>query len=220
MAKRGRPPKNRPPEITLPPLIPAKRGRPRKTEPSLDEIWASALKLAATISDHYSMRPSEQKLALAYSLILDRGATLVELGVTHGRTAAILCYAAMLKGFHYYGIDNFSIEGDAETTKANLAHLGLPFNLLAGDTTKVSWNKTIDYLLIDAGHDVVNITQDCQRWLPYVSPGGLVVFHDYNPNIDQSDPHWGIKWSVDHYCQNWQTIDCIEWLIIKRKPLT
>ena len=53
---------------------------------TLNHIWDNALALASTLSDHYAMRQNEQQLALQYALILEPGATLVELGVTHGRT--------------------------------------------------------------------------------------------------------------------------------------
>jgi predicted O-methyltransferase YrrM len=203
----------------------AKRGRPRKhplpeSPQSFEAIWANALKLASTITDHYSMRRNEQSLILQYALLLGPGATLVELGVTHGRTAAILCYAAKLNEFYYVGVDNFSVEGSAKETLKNLSNLGLPNKILVGDTLTVPWDSPIDFLIIDAGHDVVNVTQDSERWLPFVRPGGLVVFHDYNRNIDQNDPHWGIKNAVERFCANWETINQIEWLIIKRKPLT
>jgi len=218
MAKRGRPRKVIPlSEVEGYPPPKRPRGRPPT---SADTVWDHALALASTISDHYAMRRDEQQLALQYALILDPQATLLELGVTHGHTAAILCYAAKLKGFTYYGIDDFSLEGSATATQENLTRLHLPFHLIEGKTQTVPWTKPIDYLLIDAGHDVVNITQDCFRFLPFVSPGGLVLFHDYNPTIDNTDPHWGVKNAAVTYCGTWETVDYIPWLLIKRKPIT
>lgn len=204
-----------------------KRGRPKSTLPKLPHadprsfsaIWDNAAVLASTISDHYAMRRDEQKCALQYALLLEKGATFVELGVTHGHTAAIICYAAKLKGFNYYGIDNFTLEGTPADTEANLQKLQLPCKLIVGNTHTVPWDKPVDMLLIDGGHDVVNVTEDCLRWLPLVQPGGIALFHDYNPGLTQEDPHWGIKNAADTYTQYWETLEYMPYMLIKRKPL-
>jgi hypothetical protein len=202
-----------------PPKPQSKIHLPHRRPTSLNAIWDNALTLASTLSDHYSMRRNEQKFALQLALLLDTSATLVELGVTHGHTAAILCYAAKLKGFTYYGVDNFCLEGKPQDVTENLQALNLPFNLIVGNTNTVPWKKPIDYLLIDGGHDVVNVTQDTIRWTQFLKPGGLVLFHDYNATITQSDPHWGIKNAADTYCYNWEIIAFEPWLLVKRKPL-
>jgi predicted O-methyltransferase YrrM len=221
MAHRGRPRKKPLPNELIVPDIKRGRGRPRKSpiSNSHEDAWANALALSSTISDHYAIEVSEQQLLFHCALAFDPGSIIVELGVTHGRTAAILCYAAKLQGLIYYGVDNFTLEGNAKDTQANLDRLDLPFNLLVGDTQSVPFSQPIDFLIVDAGHDVVNITQDCQRWLPMVKPGGIVAFHAYNPSIDQTDPHWGIKNCVDVFCGTWEKLVFIEWLLIKRKPL-
>jgi predicted O-methyltransferase YrrM len=241
MPKRGRPRKLPLPTNSIPPIVKRGRGRPPKAISTLstpyppsfpnfprlphknptspDDIWENAFTLASTISDHYAMRPNEQRRVMEYSLLLNANATLVELGVCHGRTAAILGYAAKLNGFKYYGIDNFSLEGNFEETKNNLQPLDLPCQILLGNTHTIPWDSPIDFLLIDAGHDVFNIAEDCNRWLPFLKPGGLVCFHDYNSTIDPTDPHWGIKAAAERHCVTWETIDYIDWLLVKRKPL-
>lgn len=39
--------------------------------------------------------------------------------------------------------------------------------------------KSIDYLFIDGSHAKDDVEADIAGWLPYVKPGGYVLFHDY-----------------------------------------
>jgi len=186
---------------------------------SWEKLWPAAVKGSRTISDHYSMNPNEQEAAFRIACTLPKGAVIVELGVTHGRTASLLSYAAKIKGYTYFGVDNFKLEGNVTQTQNNLKRLGLPFEIIVGNTNEVPWEKPIDYLLIDAGHDHLNMSQDCQRWLPFVKPGGLALFHDYNDKVDMSDPHFPVKHYASMYTQGWTVVEFIPYLMVKRKPL-
>jgi predicted O-methyltransferase YrrM len=193
--------------------MPNKRGRPPK------DHWSIALALTDSISPHYAMEEPERELAFKAALALQKGACIVELGVTHGKTAALLCYSAKLTGSKYYGIDNFKTEGSKQLVESTLAKLELKGTILTGDTNSVSWNQKIDYLLIDAGHDESNMRQDAIRWLPLVNPGGLVLFHAYNPQVEYGDPHYPVKRYADYYTERWDTVAYIPYLLIKQKPL-
>jgi predicted O-methyltransferase YrrM len=196
---------------------------PKKSKPQFptdpEELWQAAHELSQSIIPHYSLYETEQKIAFHCSLALEKGATIVELGVTHGRTGCLLAYAAMARGAKYYGIDNFSLEGNPHQTRSFFDERNLKYNLIVGNTSEVAWDKPIDMILFDAGHDELNMRQDTTRWLPYVKPGGLALFHAYNKDIDFTDPHWPVKRWADEYTRNWEEIFYLPSLMVRRKPL-
>jgi predicted O-methyltransferase YrrM len=195
------------------------RGRPPKLS-NIEAHWHRAWDLATDVSDHYSMTPSEQQAAFTHALKLPKKPTIVELGVTHGKTGLLLAYvAAQLRG-RYIGIDNFSVEGSKTEVDATFKSAGLNATILEGDTQEVEWSQPIDYLLVDAGHDRLNMAADCHRWLPSVKPGGLALFHAYNPDIDSSDPHYPVKYYATTLTKSWLKVDYLPYLLIRRKPLT
>lgn len=223
MTKRGRPRKTLiPQDPGSESPVPKKRGRPSKAEvvqSNDSNPWSTALALSRSVSRDYAMTEAEQELAFNCALALRRGAIMVELGVMYGSTAIILASAAQLTHAHYYGIDNFRMGSSPEEVNASLAKANLTGTILRGDTNQVKWTKPIDLLLFDAGHDDLNMRQDTARWLPRVSPGGLVLFHAYNPDIDYSDPHFPVKRYCDERTEGWDQIAYIPYLLVKQKPL-
>lgn len=231
--KRGRPPKTKlgiVQDLQSEPALPAGRraqpsrhgGRARESASPNDKklpTWSVAYKRSQTVSDQYSMIPAEQKLAFDVALTLKPGAVIVELGVTYGRTALILATAAQVTGTKYYGIDNFKMGSSPEEITEHLARFDLPAKIIKGDTQTVAWNLPIDCLLIDAGHDDLNMRQDTARWLPFLSPGGLVLFHAYNPDIDYTDPHFPVKRWAQERTEGWEEIAYIPYLLVKQKPI-
>lgn len=56
-------------------------------------------------------------------------------------------------------------------------------NQIKGDSSQVGekWSGgEIDFLIIDADHTVTGLTKDIDAWLPHLSVGGYVAFHDYD----------------------------------------
>jgi cephalosporin hydroxylase len=45
-------------------------------------------------------------------------------------------------------------------------------------TKKILGGRSADILFIDANHTIENVTQDYQRYAPFVRKGGLIIFHD------------------------------------------
>ena len=180
--------------------------------------WSTAFKLSQAVPSDYALTPAEQELAFNTALVLKKNAAMVELGVTYGRTAIILASAAKITEAKYFGIDNFKMGSSAEEVQAILSQLDLPGKIIKGDTYTVKWDRKLDYLLIDAGHDDLNMRQDVIRWLPFLNPGGLALFHAYNPNIDYTDPHFPVKRYADEWTQDWEEIIYIPNLLVKQKP--
>lgn len=180
-------------------------------------LWQEASDLTKDISAHYSMRENERMLAFAYALTLPKKAVMVEIGVTHGKTGSLLAYVAKRKGFSYIGIDNFTVEGNAKMVRSTFEALDLPINLLDGYSSEVPFSGRIDYLLIDGGHDLFNVREDCERWLPKVKPGGLVLFHEYDRKAERDHPHWFVTHFADLHTKEWTEVDYTPNLMIRRR---
>jgi predicted O-methyltransferase YrrM len=196
---------------------PRKRGRPPRLD-NLEAHWQRAWELVKDVNSHYSMRPSEQQTLFNQAMGLAKKPVIVELGVTHGKTALLLAYVANLLDGSYTGVDNFKLEGSAKEVRVTLKKNGLQGTILEGNTVDVPWKGVIDLLHIDAGHDRINMMHDCNRWLPHIAPGGLVAFHDYNPDIDQQDPHFFIKYFANFHTKHWNTAAYDPYILIRRKP--
>jgi predicted O-methyltransferase YrrM len=54
---------------------------------------------------------------------------------------------------------------------------------IKGDSSEVGrlWDKgPIDLLFIDADHTTEGVTKDIEAWYSHVTPGGIIIFHDYD----------------------------------------
>lgn len=78
----------------------------------------------------------------------------------------------------------------------------------------------IDFLHVDGEHSEEAVVQDCELFLPFLRSGGMVAFHDANPDerapagvavckgIERATPGWETTWwSKERNC-----------LMIRRKP--
>ena len=187
--------------------------------------WNQCLKLARTIDDHYSMVEAQQKTLYELSLTLEKRSVIMELGTCHGKTSAVLAYVAKHQDLDFHGIDDFSLEGNEAEVRASLDAIKVPYTLHVGKTHMVPWDKDLDLLIIDAGHDEVNVRADCKRWLSFVKPGGYAAFHDYHEPFNRKSPHWAVRYYADLYTPGWTTAKFVpdvkggnHGLCIKQKP--
>ncbi len=71
---------------------------------------------------------------------------------------------------------------------------------IAGDTRDESTVERVktfapfDWLFIDAGHAINEVTNDWNRYSPMVSPGGVVVFHDITPTMQPNQVEVHLLW--------------------------
>ncbi len=182
--------------------------------------WKEAITIARNFDGHYSMLEIQQELVYKYTSLLPAGSTIVELGTCHGKTSAILAYLAKYNGYNVHGIDDFSLEGNPLALTEKMNELGLPFNLLVGKTSEVEWDRDIDFLIVDAGHDPGNMQRDATRWVPFVKVGGYVLFHDYEETYNKDSAHWGVRYYADMMTGAWDDVDFLEGLKIRRRPET
>lgn len=75
--------------------------------------------------------------------------------------------------------------------------------------------ESLDFVFIDAAHDMINVLKDICGWLPKVKKGGIIAGHDYG------GAHIGVNNAVDLYFGDIiqtevQTFkDCSWWLVNK-----
>lgn len=207
--------------------------------------WPNVLTLARLANDHYSMTERQQELVYELAMTVPEGGLIVELGVCHGKTAAVLAVVAWQRNGRYLGIDNWSLEG----TKGEVALVldmvmhglgvrvpsqherdfsiwdGREFNwaLRVSDTHAEEWRQgpdQVDFLLIDAGHDEANVSKDCEVWIPKVKPGGLIVFDDWPSGPGwQSSCHEAVRRHAEIWTGEWEWAASYGKVVARRRPL-
>jgi predicted O-methyltransferase YrrM len=185
-----------------------------------DKIWESYLSLTSHLSDHYAATKGQQRVMCEIVEKLKDNSVVLELGTAHGLTAGLFLLSGLKNKIEYHGIDNFSLEGSYDEVKTNLDKLNIPYQLHVSNTHDYPWDKPIDFLFIDAGHDEANVKVDIEKYIPFVKSGGFVVFHDYDGSKDPSvTPHWAITHYGDIATGTWKQVYYDELaLMIRQKP--
>ena len=198
--------------------------------------WTQVWKSVKDIDPHYGMNTEQYRTIYDTAMMLPDEPEIVELGVCHGLTAYILATVAQEKKGWYTGIDDYSLEGSAEEVFARFTERGLEnITLLSLSTRAASsyFNSSdfpfeADLLLIDAGHDEVNVSFDCEFYVPLVKVGGYVIFDDYpsinisdSPTPDEmaADAHWAVQYYGDKATpgRDWELITRVGGLVVKRR---
>lgn len=69
---------------------------------------------------------------------------------------------------------------DRPLLRKNIRESGLPVEMLIGDSGKLPlFASPLSFLFIDGDHREPGLLRDINRYIPFVIPGGIVVFHDY-----------------------------------------
>jgi predicted O-methyltransferase YrrM len=111
--------------------------------------------------------------------------SLVELGVMHGATTALL-RSVMADDGTITGIDphppgRLGISFERLTTLRELERHRRGRAVLVrkrSDEAAATWTRPIDFLFIDADHSWTGIARDWTDWVPHVVPGGIIALHD------------------------------------------
>ena len=182
--------------------------------------WDEALALSRRTIVKYSLSDEQKSYLYRCCLEVPKGGTVVELGVCSGSTSVIMAYVAKHVGYAYHGVDNFVL-GDAIGEQGYhrlMRSLDLPYTLHRGLTNEVPWSAPIDLLLIDASHTDPFVAQDCDRWLPFVKPKGVAMFHDYDGAPEPLSAHWPVRRAVDRTTETWLMRYYLDGLMIKERP--
>lgn len=111
--------------------------------------------------------------------------SLVEIGVMHGATTALL-RGAMAPDGVVTGIDRhlpgkLLVSFERLVAKHELARHPRGEAVLLREWSHDAardWTTPIDFLFIDGDHSWAGLERDWQDWTPHLVPGGLVALHD------------------------------------------
>lgn len=167
---------------------------------------------------------------------------MIEIGCFSGKSLSVLLGAARsvmnrisLEGPKIVGIDLFG--WDPQLCEPHLRRVlgdfsDVAWRLYPTDTpTALKWLTTppgdqilqmgkLDFLHVDGEHSEEAVVQDCEAFLPYMRSGGLVAFHDANPD-PRAEAGVAVCKGAERMTAGWETTyrslegNC---LMIRRKP--
>ena len=97
----------------------------------------------------------------------------------------------------------------------NFSNIINPIRLPSEKAFKVYDDNSLDFVFIDAAHDVKNVLKDIANWSTKVKQGGVIAGHDYGGG------HVGVNDAVDLYFKEILNVkiqtfqDCSCWLVDK-----
>lgn len=126
---------------------------------------------------------------------------IVHIGVEYG--ASLHCCKAGAPEARVIGVDVDCSKFEGDTGD---------FEMLEGESVETArkFHDRIDLLFVDADHSYEGVRADIAEWIGKVPSGGIIVFHDYNSDVEKF-PHTGsVRKAVDswHWAETtWQGID-------------
>ena len=161
---------------------------------------------------------------------LPDGATIVEIGVYHGRSILYLAEQlwklgkrnCKLTAVDLWHVENFTNEASRAQFEKNLELIGDAKELIsilqlpsieAAQTLKDK-NESFDLIFIDAAHDYQSVKNDIHAWSKVLKKDGIIAGHDYW--------HWGehagVGKAVDEYVNGVNT-HTLNWSTVEEKKL-
>lgn len=187
-----------------------------------DKQWKSYVERTSHLLRRYSCTEEQQRAMSEIVEKLPDKAVVIELGTSYGLTAGFFLVSGEKNRIEYHGVDDFSLESKYDKVKENLDALNISYFLHPVKTQVFAqeWNRPIDFLFIDAGHDEVNARHDIETFIPLVKSGGYVAFHDWDDCDDSNlTPHWAVTYYGRRATSDWEEIAFIgNQLMIRRKP--
>jgi len=153
-------------------------------ERKFSRIWP----LIDTIEGHL-VSPLQERWLFCAAFSLPLGANIVEIGSYKGRSTCCLAFGCKGTNKHVFAIDTFDGNDDDffernffSDFKENIERCGLSEYItpLIGRSDEVtrSWDKPINFLLIDGSHVYEDVLTDFHNYFHWVVPGGIVALHD------------------------------------------
>lgn len=126
--------------------------------------------------------------------LLGDGLTVVEVGVRHGENAVEML--ACLRGSTVYLVDDYrpyvepgycyGLDSQRQAQQRMLV-LTAPFGdrarpllLSSVEAARIFAGGSLDFVYLDAQHDVESVREDLAAWWPKVRAGGMLAGHDYD----------------------------------------
>ena len=136
---------------------------------------------------------------------LHDGATIVEIGTAQGGSAYIFASATQGREVEIHSYDI----APSEEAKENLRGFDVHVHALSSVEGAERWTATcgnpVDLLFIDGSHTFLDVFKDFQSWLPYLRPGGYILFHDFDPVERGGVVHLGVRL----FCETVLTTGCL-----------
>jgi predicted O-methyltransferase YrrM len=136
--------------------------------------------------------PSQKKSEILFMMDLikkNECKNICEIGTYKG--GSIICFLqAAPRNANLVTID-IDVNNERRGIIKKFAKKGQHINVIKGNSTRVSTYfrtqiafrfKTIDFLFIDGDHSLFGVMNDYVRYAPLVRKGGIIVFHDINPD--------------------------------------
>ncbi len=123
------------------------------------------------------------------------GATFAEIGRFRGGSTLLLA-SALGAGSTLWSYDLAPHDDDALADALGRYGLADRVRLVVGDSRTVEPPPApLDLLFVDGDHRYEGVRADTERWLPFVRPGGTVLFHDAVPASRYGLVHEGVaRW--------------------------
>lgn len=184
--------------------------------------WNTVEELAAEALKRGAMQKKSELAGLLGLLTEDRPKTVLEIGTARGGTFFALAQIAVAKA-HLISIDlpggDFG-GGYGPRGAKRLQSYCLPtqrISLMQGNSHDESIHRDveglvkdtkIDFCLIDGDHGAEGALRDWELYSPLVASGGIVAFHDINPNA--TDPRCEVPQVWDAISRNHSSQEIIE----------
>jgi predicted O-methyltransferase YrrM len=123
---------------------------------------------------------------------------IFEFGTAHGNSVANLCRQCPNAKVYTLNAPVESQTGDVVTFELSVSEIGRVYrahgfadrvtqilqNSMSLDLSQTFAGPVVDLAIIDACHDAEYVLNDFSKIQPYVSPKGIVLFHDTHPSMD------------------------------------
>jgi hypothetical protein len=144
--------------------------------------------ILGSIPSAWNGAPKGHSEAAQVIIHLCRPKTIVELGVDFGYSSFLMALCARSYGGRVFGIDCFGTEKHGsrlsedydfvKSAKQKLRLDNLEIIKDYFDNVAQVWHASIDLLHIDGLHDYNSCKNDYDRWSPFLSNKGIILFHD------------------------------------------
>ncbi len=126
---------------------------------------------------------------------------IVEIGTGWGESAAF--FSELKPHATIYTIDAYGLYGDGriykdfthEKVKEVVQNLSRNCIQILGNSQTIHWELPIDVLFIDGDHTFDGCYRDFSNFFPFVKPGGIIIFDDYNQPNNKDN---GVRAAVSH----------------------
>jgi len=168
---------------------------------------------------------------LAYAARIAPQGAIVELGALQGYTTIVLASIAKQRGLRVFSIDDFFEGADppasdcpwlppvsAEIVERNVAPVGADVTVVSGKSHVVPDGvDEVGLLFIDSDHRGPWLTRELDAWLPLMTPGGVIVLHDYCDDYPKYAGYVDVINERLGAAPEWQFVALVRYMIMFQK---